>query len=249
MNPFAEAALFGATPLAVAVAVLAGLVSFASPCVLPLVPGYLGYVTGLTGVGLERLRRRRMVGGTGLFVLGFTVVFVLLFTSLSQLSQDVLRTHQATLTRVLGVVVIALGLLFVGWLPGGGKVVQTTWRPAAGLAGAPLLGGVFALGWTPCLGPTLAAVLSLATSDGGGAGRGLTLALAYSLGLGLPFMLVALGYARASVVLSVLSRHQRGLQVAGASLLVLLGVLMVSGVWDRLMTTVGARIAGFVVPV
>lgn len=247
MNPFAETALSGGMPLALVVAVLAGLVSFLSPCVLPLVPGYLGYVTGLTGVGLDRERRARLVTGAVLFVLGFTLVFVVLFVTFSSLTQQ-LRTHQAVLTRVLGLVVIAMGLLFAGWLPGGARVVKPSWRPTAGLAGAPLLGAVFALGWTPCVGPTLAAVLALSSSDGGGARRGLVLAIAYSLGLGVPFVLVALGYARASRVLAVLRGRQRGLQLAGGVLLVLIGVLMVSGLWDQLMTRVGVVLAGFPVP-
>jgi cytochrome c-type biogenesis protein len=235
-------------PLALAVAVLAGVVSFLSPCVLPLVPGYLGYVTGLTGVGLERQRRREMVVGACLFVLGFTAVFVALSVTFSSLSQQLLG-HREVITRVMGAVVVLLGLLFAGWLPGGGTVVKASWRPAAGLAGAPLLGAVFALGWTPCVGPTLGAVLVLATSDGGGATRGLVLAVAYSLGLGLPFVLVAAGYARASRVLGVLRRRQRAVQVAGSLLLVLLGVLMLTGVWDALTTRVGTVVAGFSVPV
>ncbi len=238
----------GSMPLALLVAALAGVVSFASPCVLPLVPGYLGYVTGLGGVELERRRRGRMAAGAGLFVLGFTVVFVVLTATFSALTRAVLG-HQDLLLRLFGLVVIALGLLFIGALPGGGRMVKPSWRPAAGLAGAPLLGAIFAVGWSPCMGPTLAAVLALATGEGGGAQRGLVLAVAYSLGLGVPFILAAALYARASRGLALLRRHQRGLQLAGGGLLVLVGVLMVAGVWVDLLTRIGTVVAGFQVAV
>ncbi len=238
----------GSMPVALLVAALAGLVSFASPCVLPLVPGYLGYVTGLNGVALERQRRSRMAAGAALFVLGFTVVFVVVFATFSSLTRLVVG-HQDTLMRVLGLVVIVLGLLFVGALPGGGRVVKPSWRPAAGLAGAPLLGAVFAVGWSPCMGPTLAAVLALATGEGGGAGRGVLLAVAYSLGLGIPFVVAAVAYAGASRGLALLRRHQRALQVGGGVLLVVIGVLMVSGVWVDLLSRLGTTVAGFEVAV
>jgi cytochrome c-type biogenesis protein len=238
----------GSMPVALLVAALAGLVSFASPCVLPLVPGYLGYVTGLNGVALERQRRSRMAAGAALFVLGFTAVFVVVFATFSSLTRLVIG-HQDALMRVLGVVVIVLGLLFVGALPGGGRVVKPSWRPAAGLAGAPLLGAVFAIGWSPCMGPTLAAVLALATGEGGGAGRGVLLAVAYSLGLGVPFVVAAVAYAGASRALALLRRHQRALQVGGGVLLVVIGVLMVSGVWIDLLSRLGTTIAGFEVAV
>ncbi|GAB3684903.1 cytochrome c biogenesis protein CcdA [Angustibacter aerolatus] len=215
---------------------LAGLVSFASPCVLPLVPGYLGYVTGLTGVDLEQQRRRSLVAGASLFVLGFTVVFVVTTVVASSAVGIAIKGHADALMRVFGVLVIACGLLFAGWLPGAGRTAKTQWRPRAGLAGAPLLGAVFAIGWTPCIGPTLGSVLLLSSSDTGGAGRGFALGVAYSLGLGVPFVLVALGWSRASRALAVLRRHQRALQLAGAGLLVLLGVLMVTGVWADLST-------------
>src|SRR6185437_336482 len=165
------------------VSALAGFVSFASPCVLPLVPGYLGYVTGLTGVELERQRRGRMFAGAALFVLGFTVVFVSLSAAFGGIGH-VLLEHQLLLTRVLGVVTIVLGLVFVGWFPGSEREWRPRWRPAAGLLGAPLLGAVFGLGWIPCVGPTLGAVLALASSDQqASVTRGATLATAYCLGL------------------------------------------------------------------
>jgi cytochrome c-type biogenesis protein len=231
-----------------AVALIAGLVSFASPCVLPLVPGYLGYVTGLSGVDLARQRRGRMVAGALLFVLGFTVVFVTTTSTVAGLVGR-LVSHQDVVTRVAGVAVIGLGLLFVGWAPGSERRWQSSWRPAAGLAGAPFLGAVFAVGWTPCIGPTLGAVLFLTTSEGGGVRRGIVLAVAYCLGLGVPFVLVALGWSRASRVLGALRRHQRTLQVVGGLLLVGVGVLMVSGAWTTLITRLAGAVGAFQVPV
>ena len=238
----------GSMPLALMVAALAGLVSFASPCVLPLVPGYLGYVTGLGGQTLEQRRRSRMVTGAALFVAGFTVVFVVMTTTFSLLAQQLIG-HQDALMRVLGVVVIALGLLFIGVFPGSGTMLKPSWRPTAGLVGAPVLGAIFAIGWTPCTSPTLAAVLALATGEGGGAARGVVLAVAYSLGLGIPFVLVALGYARASRTLGWMRGHQRGLQLAGGTMLVVIGVLMVTGVWGDLMSRASTAILNFEVPV
>ncbi len=247
-DSFAEIALSGSMPAALAVALLAGLVSFASPCVLPLVPGYLGYVTGLTGVDLAKQRRGRMVAGALLFVLGFTVVFVTTTSTLAGLVGLVVA-HQDVVTRVAGVVVVLLGLVFVGWAPGGERRWQTRWRPTAGLVGAPLLGAVFAVGWTPCIGPTLSTVLFLTTSEGGGFRRGVVLAVAYCLGLGVPFVLVALGWSRASRVLGALRRHQRGLQVLGGLLLVVVGVLMLSGLWTSLISRLATAIGAFEVAV
>ncbi|GAA4349269.1 cytochrome c biogenesis CcdA family protein [Angustibacter luteus] len=238
----------GSMPVALLVAALAGLVSFASPCVLPLVPGYLGYVTGLGGPSLEQRRRSRMVTGAALFVAGFTVVFVIMTVTFSLLAQQLIG-HQDALLRVLGVVVIALGLLFIGVLPGSGRMAKPSWRPTAGLVGAPVLGAIFAIGWTPCTSPTLAAVIALATGEGGGAARGVALAVAYSLGLGIPFVLVALGYSRAATSLGWMRRHQRQLQLAGGTLLVVIGVLMVTGVWGDLMSRLSNQILSFEVPV
>jgi cytochrome c-type biogenesis protein len=246
-DSFAQIALSGSMPAALAVALLAGLVSFASPCVLPLVPGYLGYVTGLTGVDLARQRRGRLVAGALLFVLGFTVVFVTTTSTLAGLAGQ-LVAHSDVVTRVAGIVVIALGLLFVGWAPGSGRRLQPSWRPGAGLAGAPLLGAVFAVGWTPCIGPTLSAVLFLVTSEGGGVRRGIVLAVAYCLGLGVPFVLVALGWSRAARVLGALRRRQRAVQVLGGLLLVGVGALMVSGMWTTLVSRLATVIATFQVP-
>ncbi len=222
----------GALPFAVAVAALAGLVSFASPCVLPLVPGFLGYVTGLTSERLADRSRGRMVLGALLFVLGFTGVFVLGSIFVTTAGRALIE-HRTVLMRVGGVIVIVMGLMFLGL--GGQREAKIAWRPRAGLAGAPILGAVFALGWAPCTGPTLAAVLvmSSATSDPQ-VGRSVTLAAAYGIGLGLPFILIAAGLDRAGRASGWLRRHQRSIQVVGGVMLVLVGVALLTGVWEDL---------------
>jgi cytochrome c-type biogenesis protein len=250
-------------PLLVAagVAALVGLISFASPCVLPLVPGYLSYVAGLVGTGTPatvevpagaspaasagttatavrgavdtRTPRARMVLGALLFVLGFTLVFVAfgaLFGGLGRL----LLEWSDVLTRVLGVITILMGLAFLGWLPFLQRTARFSARPVAGLAGAPLLGIVFGLGWTPCLGPTLAAVNSLAYAEAT-AGRGALLGVAYCLGLGVPFVLVALGARWAMGATSFLRRHARTVTRVGGVVLVVVGLMLVTGAWTELM--------------
>jgi cytochrome c-type biogenesis protein len=238
--------------VAAAVAALAGLISFASPCVLPLVPGYLSYVTGLVGTGArmtapaptggsvatavrtdERPSRGRMVTGALLFVLGFTLVFVTISTAVGGLGRLLLQ-HNDAITRVLGVVTIVVGLGFLGWLPLLQRTARLSARPAVGLAGAPLLGIVFGLGWTPCLGPTLSAVNSLAFSEAN-AGRGALLGVAYCLGLGVPFVLVALGARWAVGATTFLRRHARTVTRVGGAVLILVGLLLVTGAWTELM--------------
>jgi cytochrome c-type biogenesis protein len=240
-------------PLLVAagVAALVGLISFASPCVLPLVPGYLSYVAGLVGTGAdapagrsgsggtatavrtEVSPRARMVLGALLFVLGFTVVFVAFGAAFGGLGRLMLQ-HADVLNRVFGVITVLVGLGFLGWLPLLQRTKRLSARPAAGLAGAPLLGIVFGLGWTPCLGPTLSAVYSLAFSEAT-ATRGALLGVAYCLGLGVPFVLVALGARWAMGTTSFLRRHARSVTRVGGAVLVVVGLLLVTGAWTELM--------------
>jgi cytochrome c-type biogenesis protein len=240
-------------PLLVAagVAALVGLISFASPCVLPLVPGYLSYVAGLVGTGApaaapasgsggtatavrtEVSPRARMVLGALLFVLGFTAVFVAFGAAFGGLGRLMLQ-YADVLNRVFGVVTILVGLGFLGWLPLLQRTKRLSARPAAGLAGAPLLGIVFGLGWTPCLGPTLSAVYSLAFTEAT-ATRGALLGVAYCLGLGIPFVLVALGARWAMGTTTFLRRHARTVTRVGGAVLVLVGLLLVSGAWTEIM--------------
>lgn len=229
-NAFAEIAKDGSLLLALPVAILAGLVSFLSPCVLPLVPGYLGYVTGLTGANLAERKRGRMVAGVGLFVLGFSLVFVLIGVLFTR-AYLWLQNDGGWVTQVLGLVVIALGVVFMGgfsWFQRERKIHK---RPPAGLWGAPVLGMTFGLGWAPCIGPTLAAVLAASTGPGANVPRGALLTFFYCLGLGIPFLLVALGVQRATGALAFFRRHQLAVMRIGGSLLILLGVLMATGLW------------------
>lgn len=219
----------GALPLAVLVAALAGLVSFATPCVLPLVPGYLGYVTGLSDVALEKRSRGRMVLGTLLFILGFTAVFVLASMFVATAGQ-VLVEHRELLMRIGGVVVILMAFVFLG--AGAQRTFRLPIKPATGLAGAPVLGAVFGLGWAPCMGPTLAAVLALNLTGDASTTRAVVLAVAYCLGLGLPFLLIAAAYERWAPVSAWLRRRQRAIQVIGAALLLVVGLLLLTGGWD-----------------
>ena len=235
--------LNGSLLLAIPLALLAGFVSFASPCVLPLVPGYLGYVTGLSGVDLERQRRGRMLAGVALFVLGFSAVFVSVGWAAGAVG-EALAEHRVVLTRVLGGVTIVLGLVVAGLVPrlAGGRRLDL--RPTAGLVGAPLLGIVFGLGWSPCLGPTLIAIAAL-SSDFGDARRGALLASVYCLGLGLPFLAAALAYNRAMSAFGVLRRHRLAITRVGGALLVLIGVLLVTGVWNDLVVRMQNVVADF----
>ncbi len=233
----------GSLLFAVPIAVAAGLVSFLSPCVLPLVPGYLGYVTGLSGVDLEHQRRGRMVAGIGLFVLGFTAVYVLIGATTGAVG-GLLAEYTDPITRALGVLTVLLGLVYLGVLPLLGGERRLDVRPAAGLAGAPLLGVVFGLGWTACTGPTLAAILALSL-DSASASRGALLATAYCLGLGVPFLLVGLAYRRALGALGAVRRHRLLVTRIGGGMLIVVGVLLATGVWGAWMQQIQGWVGGF----
>nr|WP_208407019.1 cytochrome c biogenesis CcdA family protein [Amycolatopsis granulosa] len=229
--------------LAAGVALLAGAISFASPCVVPLVPGYLAYLAALVGAdapavtaGEERKKGRYAVlGAAALFVLGFTVVFAAGVGSLVWLA-DALLVNQDLLQRVGGVVTIAMGLVFLGLVPALQRDVRSHRVPRAGLLGAPLLGAVFGLGWTPCIGPTLSGVLALAAGTGSSGVRGYLLVLVYCLGLGLPFLLIAFGARWAVRATDWVRRNGRRVQLVGGGLLLVVGVLLVTGLWGELVS-------------
>ncbi len=243
---FAEQASSGTLVLALPVALLAGLVSFFSPCVIPLLPGYLSYTTGLSAADLGQARRGRMLAGSILFVLGFASVFMLL-GSLFGAAGAWLVDWQREISVVLGVVTIVLGLVFAGVLPWLQRDVRVHAVPAVGLAAAPLLGFLFGLGWTPCVGPTLAAILNLSLIDGT-APRGALLSGVYALGLGLPFIVVALAYRRAMGAVAWMRRHQVAIMRLGGLMLVVVGVLMVTGWWDDSVQWLQVRLIDTFVP-
>lgn len=275
MSSLAEVVASGSLLLAIPIAVLAGLVSFFSPCCLPLVPGYLSYVTGLSGAELTATTaassqeadadtdaggsgggvavattapsavrtRSRVAAGSVLFVAGFSAVFVsygALFGGLGGL----LLQYSGPLQRILGVIVILLGLSFAGWLPIAQRDMRVHRAPVIGLAGAPLLGALFALGWTPCIGPTLAAVQTLAFTEASAA-RGALLAAAYSLGLGVPFIIIGLTLRRAAGALAFFRRHTVAIMRIGGITMIAIGLLLVTGTWDELTIQLRVWSAGF----
>jgi cytochrome c-type biogenesis protein len=220
----------GSLLLALPLALAAGAVSFLSPCVLPLVPGFLSYVTGMTGVDLADRHRGRLLAGALLFVAGFTVVFVSAGVFVGAFGLFLID-HRRLLQEILGSLTIVLGLAFMGAVPWFQRDLRVHRRPSLGLLGAPMLGVLFGLGWSPCVGPTLTAVLALSL-DGGSATRGGILAVAYSLGLGLPFVLVALAFRRMMGALGWVKSHYVWVMRLGGAMLVAIGVLLVSGVWN-----------------
>ncbi|WP_396136874.1 MULTISPECIES: cytochrome c biogenesis CcdA family protein [unclassified Amycolatopsis] len=221
---------------------LAGAISFASPCVVPLVPGYLAYLAALVGADAPAVKadeerkngRWAVVGAALLFVLGFTVVFVATLGTLVWLTAT-LTLNQDLLQRIGGVLTIAMAFVFLGWIPRLQREVRSHHVPRGGVWGAPLLGAIFGLGWTPCIGPTLSAVTTLASATGGAAARGYLLIAVYCLGLGLPFLLIALGARWAVRATDWVRRHGRQVQIVGGVLLLIVGVLLVTGVWGDLM--------------
>lgn len=238
-----ETVFSGGLFLAVPLAMFAGLVSFASPCILPLVPGYLGYVSGM---GREVSRQRLMLG-VGLFIAGFSVVFVAYGALFGALGTWLVQ-HQDVMIRIFGALVILMGLVFVGQLGPLQRVVRPSWTPRVGVAGAPVLGMVFGLGWTPCLGPTLVAISALSV-DAGTAARGALLALAYCFGLGIPFALVAWGFGWAKRSTAFLREHLRPINITGGVVLILIGLAMVTGLWTALMATIQGWVGGFASPI
>lgn len=227
---FRDTALDGSLLLAVPVALAAGLVSFFSPCVVPLLPGYLSYTTGLSGADLASARRGRMLAGSLLFVLGFSFVFVS-FGALFGAVGDWLWAYQRQITLVLGALTILVGIAFLGAVPWLQRDFRVHRVPAVGLAAAPLLGVLFGLGWTPCIGPTLSAITTLAVNEGS-AERGALLSFVYCLGLGLPFVVAALAYRRMLGAIGWVRRHQQWVTRLGGLMLIAVGVLLVTGWWD-----------------
>lgn len=220
-----EVILNGSLFAAMPIALLAGLVTFFSPCILPVVPGYLGYVSGTAAP------RSKVVLGALLFVLGFTLIFVLL-TLVSGFAGSI-QEYRTVITQVFGVIVVLLGFVMMGM---GGflqKTIKPSWRPKVGLAGAPFLGIAFALGWTPCIGPTLGTVMMLASQEGTPS-NAILLGICFSLGLGIPFLLAAAGFGWMTRSVGFVKKHIRAFNIFGGVMLIAVGLLMVFNKWTWL---------------
>lgn len=231
MSSTADIIINGSLFVAVPIALLAGLISFVSPCVLPLVPGYLGYVSG-GAVDGDRSRKRQVLGAV-LFVLGFGVVFVGLGVAAGG-AGALAFARDPLVQLVLGLLVVLLGLVMIGLFDRFQNVARLPIRPKVGLAGAPLLGVIFAIGWSPCIGPTLAAVLALSSNEAHPS-RGALLAVAYTLGLGLPFIAIAAGFGWATGAVDFVRRHIRQFQIFGGSVLIVIGLLIATGLWSQFL--------------
>lgn len=238
----------GSLLVAIAIAMLAGLLAFLSPCVLPLAPGYLSYVTGLTGAQLAdpQGRRGRVLLGSVLFVLGFSIVFIAYGAAFGGLG-GLLLQYQDVINRVLGVIVIVMGLAFMGLIPGFNRDLRLHRAPTWSVAGAPVLGIAFGLGWSPCIGPTLAVVQSLAFTEAS-AVRGAVLSFFYCIGLGVPFVLLALLFSRAAGALAWVRRHYVGIMRFGGAMLVVVGLLLLTGVWTQFTIWLRVTMPGFEPP-
>jgi cytochrome c-type biogenesis protein len=252
MGGITDTVISGPLMLALVLAFAAGTVSFASPCCIPLVPGYLSYLVGLVGaegaqgpgrVGVKV--RSRAVAATGLFVAGFTIVFLAQTVAVLGISR-VLLTNAELLSRAGGVITVIMGLAMLGFIRPLQREARIHARPTGQVAGALLLGATFGLGWVVCIGPTLAGVIALATATdwGGSAWRGLLLVVFYCLGLGLPFLLLAFGFGWATGAVAVLRRHSRTIQIIGGVAMIVLGLLMVTGLWGQFIAWLQVSLSG-----
>ncbi|MDN8605356.1 cytochrome c biogenesis CcdA family protein [Corynebacterium ureicelerivorans] len=250
---FADLATDGPLLIGLLVAALAGLVSFASPCVIPLVPGYISYLTGVVGGEMTmdergvRVSRKHwaVAGAAALFIAGFTVVFLLATVTVFG-AVSAIALNADTLMRIGGVVTILMGVVFMGAVSALQRDTRFQPKKWTTIVGAPLLGGVFALGWTPCLGPTLASIISVSVGTQGlTAARGVLLVIAYCLGLGLPFLLVALGSSAAVRGIDVLRRHSRAIQIAGGVAMVIVGLMLLTGAWNSFIGWTRQLVFGF----
>jgi len=246
MSSIGELVFSGPLLLALPVAIAAGFVAFASPCVLPLVPGYLGYVSGFSGSSTTTRPTARLLVGVVLFILGFSAVFIsfsIVFASLGA----ALISWVDVILRVAGLLLILMGFVFIGQVSFLQRTTKLPLGSANGFLGAPILGVVFGLGWAPCIGPTLIAVNTLAFSVGD-IPRATALAIAYCLGLGIPFLLIALGFGWVTGAVAWLKRNIRAINITGGVILMAIGMAMVSGVWQTWMSSLQAVIGGTTTP-